>query len=166
LEEAIGVEYKVGEFMIVLGFPVMVKREHFKPMREHITRRMNAKNFEEAFYKICSKYVGKYSQFDLIGHYLWFNHRDDYSWHLNDWRQSRHPAFSKLMSDRPEVLEMNRPIQGVMKHGSHHSFSDFIFKLSADYMCLVSFAFLNIVSFLRSKIKLFFLGKQEESRQL
>ena len=138
LNESIGGEYNIGEFMVVIGFPVMVKRKHFKPMREHITKRMKAANFEEAFHNICSKYTARYSQFDIMAHYLWFNHRDEYSWHIADWRQTRHPAFSKLMTDREEVLKMNRPIQGVMKHGNHHTFSDYIFKLSGDYLCVVS----------------------------
>ena len=124
--------------MVIIGFPVMVKRKHFKPMREHITKRMKAATFEEAFHKICSKYLKKYSQFDLIAHYLWFDHRDEYSWHIVDWNQTRHPAFSKPMTNRKEVLAMNRPIQGVMKHGNHHTFSDNMFKLIGDYLCLVS----------------------------
>jgi len=123
--------------MVVIGFPVMVKREHFKPMREHITKRMKADTFEQAFHKICSKYPFKYSQFDLMAHYLWFYKRDEYSWHLVNWTQSRHPAFNRLMTEKKEVLEMNRPIQGVMKHGNHHVFSDYIFKLIGDYLCVV-----------------------------
>ena len=97
---------------------------------------MKASTFEEAFHKICSNYP--YSQFDLIAHYLWFNHRDEYSWHLADWKQTHHPAFSKRMSEHEDVLAMNRPIQGIMKHGNHHTFSDYIFKLTGDYLCVVS----------------------------
>lgn len=72
LEEAIGGGYSIGEFMVVIGFPVMVKREHFSLMRDHITRRMGASSFEQAFNKICTKYNHRYSQFDLIAHYLWY----------------------------------------------------------------------------------------------
>ena len=46
----------VGEFMVVNGFPVIIKREHFALIRKHITKQMNAETFEDAFYKICSKY--------------------------------------------------------------------------------------------------------------
>jgi hypothetical protein len=138
LEEAIGGGYSIGEFMVVIGFPVIVKREHFKQMRDHITDRMNSDTFEEAFHKICSKYNNHYSQFDLIAHYLWFHKRDEYSWHLNDWQQSKHPAFKKRMSDKEEVLKMNRPIQGLMKHGNHLVYSDYLFKLAGDYLCVAS----------------------------
>lgn len=124
--------------MIMLGFPIIIKREHFRLMREHIKSRMKAKTFEQAFHKICTKYLNKYSQFDLIGHYLWFHHRDEYSWHLTDWRETGHPAFTKIMTDHKEVLEMNKPIQGVMKHAFHQTFSDYIFKLTGDYLCFVS----------------------------
>lgn len=142
----IGGEYNIGEFMFINGFPFMVKREHFKPMREHITKRMKSETFEEAFFKICTKYPGKYSQFDLMGHYLWFHYRDHYSWHLVDWRVSLHPGFSSLISTHPDVLKMHRPIQGVMKNGYHHVFDDIIFKLIGDYYCAVSiFTFSELI---------------------
>lgn len=124
--------------MVVIGFPVMVKRIHFELMRKHITKQMKSDSFEEAFHKICTKYSSKYTQFDLMAHFLWFYHREEYSWHIADWRQTKHPAFTKIMTDREEVLKMNKPIQGVMKHGNHHIFSDYIFKLSGDYLCVVS----------------------------
>lgn len=56
LSEVLGVDYFVGEFMVLSGFPIVIKREHFKPIREFISRRMKVDTFEQAFYKICSKY--------------------------------------------------------------------------------------------------------------
>jgi len=122
-----------------MGFPVLIKREHFKPMRDHITRQMKVETFEQAFYKICSQYPRKYSQFDLMIHYLWFFKRDEYSWHIVDWRQSRRPSLYKLMTEREEVLKMNRPILGVMKHTNHQKFSDYVFKYVGDFLCVVRF---------------------------
>ena len=104
--------------MVVIGFPVMVKREHFKSMRDLITTRMKASSFEEAFYFICSRYNEKYSQFDIIVHYLWNYKRDEYSWHLVDGSVAKHLAFTKRMSEKKHVLEMNDPIIGLMKHGA------------------------------------------------
>ena len=138
LNETIGGGYNVAEFMVANSFPILIKREHFKPMREHITKQMKANTFEEAFHKVCTKYLGKYSQFDMMIHYLWFHHRDEYSWHLIDWEQTRHPRFTKRMTNRKEVLSMNRPIEYLMKHYHHFHFPDFAFKLIGDYYCLVS----------------------------
>ena len=144
LKEAIGGDYNTAEFMIINSFPVLIKREHFKPMRDHITKQMKAKTFEEAFHKICSKYPFKYSQFDLMGHYLWFHHRDEYSWHIIDWQQTKNCRFSKRMTNRDEVLKMNRPIENLMKHYHHFDFPDYVFKLIGDYYCLVSYFILSL----------------------
>lgn len=42
------------------------------------------------------------------------------------------------MSERDEVLQFNRPIIGLMKHGNHLSYSDYLFKYAGDYLCLAS----------------------------
>ena len=138
LKKAIGGEYNAAEFMIDNYLPVVIKREHFKLMREHITKQMKAQTFEKAFHKICTKYLYKYSQFDLMANYLWFHHRDEYSWHIMDWQQTKHPRFKKRMTNRTEVLKMNRPIESLMKHYHHFDFPDYAFKIIGDYYCLVN----------------------------
>jgi hypothetical protein len=105
---------------------------------------MKANTFEEAFHKICSKYLFKYSQFDIMIHYLWFYHRDEYSWHIIDWQQTKNSRFSKRMTNRDEVLKMNRPIENLMKHYHHFDFPDYVFKLIGDYYCLVSYFILSL----------------------
>ena len=131
--------------MITNNLPVLIKREHIKPMREHITKQKKAKTFEEAFHKICAK--EKYSQFDIMAHYLWFHHRDEYSWHFMDWQQTKHPRFKKRMTSREEVLKMNRPIESLMKHYHHFDFPDYAFKLIGDYFCLVNDYILILIFF-------------------
>jgi hypothetical protein len=32
LKEAIGGDYNIAEFMVINSFPVLIKREHFKPI--------------------------------------------------------------------------------------------------------------------------------------
>ena len=137
LDEAIG-GYHVGEFMIALGFPVLIKRTHFADIRNHIQKRMRTNSFEEAFKKICTKYPNEYSQFDLLVHYLWHFKRDEYTWHLNNALNSKHGAFTKLMSEKQEVLDANKPIVGLMKHGNHQVYSSKIFNVIYDYVCLGS----------------------------
>lgn len=111
--------YSAGEFMISSGFPVMIKREHFEACRNHITLRMKARSFEEAFKMICQKYPTKYSQIDLLAHYLWHFKRNEYSWHINsDESVLKGGHFTRHMTQREEVLEKNQPIVALMKHGS------------------------------------------------
>ena len=108
LPEVIGGEV-IGEFMLNSVFPVVIKREHFKDMRDHITKRLGAGSFEEAFNKICSKYR-MYSQFDIMVHYLWNFKRAEYSWHLKDGDKVNFMKLPKRMSNDKKVLEKDDPI--------------------------------------------------------
>ena len=134
---AIGGEM-IGEFMVVNGFPVIIKRSHFSLIRQHITKQMKTLNFEDAFLKICSNFSAKYSQFDLMAHYLWNFQRDEYSWHLNDWEYSKFSGYHRRMSNKKETLNMNRPIVSLMKQGGHFGYSADLFKLIYDYVCTAS----------------------------
>ena len=126
----------VGEFMVVIGFPFMVKREHFKEMRDHITKTTQSASFEEAFFKICNQHTGHYSQFDIMGTYLWHFKRDEYSWHLRNGIASQHPVLSgSLLTNDPQALVKDIPKVGVMKHGGA-SFD--IFPVIIDYICVGS----------------------------
>lgn len=120
----------VGEFMIVIGFPIVVKADHLKDLRKTIVRNVLGMDlvedllvgglFEDAFTKILQSGF-LYSQFDLIMHFMWENHRDEYHWILRDQERVHHPAFSKRMSNHPDVLAMDLedkiiPHIGLMKH--------------------------------------------------
>ncbi len=138
IQEAIGIE-PFGEFMTGISLPLIIKREHFAPMRQHITQRMKAKDFEEAFYLICSKYSKKYSQFDLMAHYLYMFKRDEYSWHLNDWNTAKSPAHQRRASNKSEIIKLSKPITGVIKHfNSHPGYSLDFYKVIFDYLCTAS----------------------------
>lgn len=134
---AIGGEM-VGEFMVVNGFPVIIKRKHFSLIRQHITEKMKAANFEDAFLTVCSNFSAKYSQFDLMAHYLWNFKREEYSWHLNDWENSKFNGYNRRMSTKTEALDMNRPIVSLMKQAGHFGYSADLFKLIYDYICTAS----------------------------
>ena len=115
VNETIG-EESPGEFMVANAFPIIFKREHLKSIREHVTMRMKAKTFEEAFHKICSKYVGSYSQFDIMFHYLWHYKHDEYSWHIKDAFEFKHHRMKKLVTNSERVKEKNDPIISLSKH--------------------------------------------------
>ena len=68
---------EVANFMTY--FPVVIKREHFLPMREHIKRHMNKSSFLEAFDEIQKT---TYSQFCIMMNYLFWFHRHEYVWSI------------------------------------------------------------------------------------
>jgi len=64
-------------------FPVTVKTQHMKEMRERLSKQFR-KDFGAVFKD--SAFKGKPScicQFSLMCNYLWYYHRDEYSWHLH-----------------------------------------------------------------------------------
>jgi hypothetical protein len=124
--------------MVPIGFPILIKREHFKLVRDHMKTRMKTKNFEEAFHIICSKYAAKYSQFDLIIHYLWYFKRDEYAWFIKDVVQAKYKSLPNHITKNKHVLNKNKPIIGLMKYTSHAKYSTESFNLIYDYVCLAS----------------------------
>jgi hypothetical protein len=109
----------VGEFMVVIGFPVMVKREHFASMRNMFISNLGKRNFNEVFHALCTDSGGQhYSQFDLIGNYLWHHHRADYDWHIRGTEQAGHPGLYAISTDKisAEVRATDIPMIGRMKH--------------------------------------------------
>ncbi|CEP03575.1 hypothetical protein PBRA_009460, partial [Plasmodiophora brassicae] len=119
IERAIGGK-PVAEFMTSSSFPFIVHRGHFAPMRAHIARTLGAATFDDAFHTICAEY-GEH-QYDLMGHYLWYAHRDDYAWHFRAPRG--HDAFQAAQSDDADVLAamQTRPAVSLMKMIGHSDF--------------------------------------------
>lgn len=62
-------------------FPVIVKTDHFKYIREAMLSHHPDFNCFDDFYVSLRK-RGAYSQFNLMHQYLWHHKRDEYSWHL------------------------------------------------------------------------------------
>ena len=75
-------------------FPVMIKTEHLKEMREVLSKEQN-KTFEEIYRDSPSDGDHKcICQFSFICNYVWYFHREEYSWHLQmnpngDWNGKR-----------------------------------------------------------------------------
>jgi len=121
----------VAEFMVVIGFPIIIKSAHLKDVRKAIVKNILGKDldhdvivgglFEEAFARLTSSGF-QYSQFDLMMHVMWEKHREEYHWIMRDQKRVHHPAFdfAGRLSDHPDVLAMDRhdriPRVGVMKH--------------------------------------------------
>jgi hypothetical protein len=130
---------KVIHRMLVSGFPVLVKREHFGFLRKHMIQTTRSSNFEEAFRKVS---VGNADydtlcQFDIMVNYLWYYHRNDYSWHIKDPSQNPVP-YANLHSFQidPEVQYYHDyPEFMVNKNGGHEQAT---FPFLADFLCLAS----------------------------
>ena len=76
-EEALGLPF-VADFMIY--FPAYIYRDTFTHCREHILRRFNTSNFEEAFKKF---YRHEYlSPVSIVLSYAWYFERERYDWNL------------------------------------------------------------------------------------
>ena len=75
-ELALGLPY-VADFMIY--FPVYIYQDTFSHCREHILKRFNTTNFEEAFRKF---YKGLISPVSVILSYAWYFERDRYDWNF------------------------------------------------------------------------------------
>jgi len=136
MKKVLGKE-RIAEFMVYIVFPVIVKREHFKLIREHIKNQMNVSSFEEAFKKICTENGSDgYSQIDYIIHYLWHFKHDQYEWFIKDVKN--HPYLKQKLTNDPKILSMNRPINAVMKVGRHWNYDQSSFHIIYDYVCLAS----------------------------
>ena len=75
-ELALGLPF-VTDFMTY--FPVYIYRDTFTRCREHILKRFNTSNFEEAFRKFYKGYISPVS---IIMGYAWYFERDRYDWNF------------------------------------------------------------------------------------
>ncbi|CAH3164096.1 unnamed protein product [Porites lobata] len=75
-ELALGLPF-VTDFMTY--FPVYIYRDTFTRCREHILKRFNTSNFEEAFREFYKGYISPVS---IIMGYAWYFERDRYDWNF------------------------------------------------------------------------------------
>ena len=79
-------------------FPVTVKTQHMKEMREVLSKQFG-KDFSRVFRDSAVGGAHCICQFSFMCNYLWYNHRDEYAWHLHtlptgdwngaDWRDGQ-----------------------------------------------------------------------------
>ena len=125
--------------MVASAFPVLMKREHFPLLRAHMIKTTGTNTFEEAFYKVATGNAAftTLCQFDIMVNYLWYFHRNEYSWHFKDAALNHVPyinAFNSL--NDPELRETHHsPVMYISKNGGH---TNFAFSFVADFVCLFS----------------------------
>ena len=76
-EKALGLPF-IADFMTY--FPVYIYRDTFTHWREHILRRFNTSNFEEAFKKFYRREF--ISPVSVVLSYAWYFERERYDWNL------------------------------------------------------------------------------------
>ena len=89
-------------------FPVILKVKHLVALRNYISE-VHGKSFDE----VLSHFVDitpQYSQFNIMATYLWYFHRDEYVWHMEE----RMGALDKTL-DGPDELTEFRNITAEMR---------------------------------------------------
>ena len=77
-------------------FPVIIKVKHLAAVRDYISK-VHEKSFDDVFCSIaCSQ--REYSQFNIIATYLWYFHREEYVWHMEERMDNKNV-------DDPEITE-------------------------------------------------------------
>eukprot|EP00668_Euglena_longa_P012873 GGOE01015372.1.p1 GENE.GGOE01015372.1~~GGOE01015372.1.p1 ORF type:complete len:753 (-),score=127.90 GGOE01015372.1:182-2287(-) len=82
--------FLLGKREVVRGmnyFPVIIHRSHLRELRAHVER-LHGNAFGEVFHR---NNVRPFSQFTIMVTYLWYFHRDEYTWHLEDRRPGQGP---------------------------------------------------------------------------
>lgn len=75
---------KVQPFHSMSFFPVIVLRDHLPLLRQKVMNLHSVTSFESALNKIGARKSEKhaFSQFSLLGAFLWYNHKNEYYWDL------------------------------------------------------------------------------------
>eukprot|EP00667_Euglena_gracilis_P003800 EG_transcript_3809 len=96
-------------------FPVLLHRSHLAALRTHVEQLHRA-----PFAEVFQSNKGAYSQFNIMVTFLWYFHRDEYQWHLEDRRPGKGPysvTDFEAIGLQPEHL---RPKARVAIHFRYH----------------------------------------------
>jgi hypothetical protein len=104
-------------------FPVVIKTEHIRKMREEILKLHPEHGYFDEFYlalihrKYPQKHISSFSQFCIMMEYLFQYHQEEYDWHF----ESSPPAMiEEETSTTPHYTrEMFKPFPRVSIHGSY-----------------------------------------------
>jgi hypothetical protein len=106
--------------MCMSYFPVVVKTSHLKDLRYFVEKKWK-KSFPQAFAEF-SKAIGwgKYSQYNIMCAYLWFNKKEEYRWYVHDthpwWDGLSSPAYGQLGDKESFTPEMFLPKPFIANH--------------------------------------------------
>ncbi len=101
-------------------FPVIIRSRHLRQLREFIYE-THGQNMNDFFQSLKQR---PYSQFNIMCNYLWYHHRDEYAWHVQDsvthlpGRPSLGQVGSKEVAGITEA--MLRPKPRVSIHTTYH----------------------------------------------
>jgi len=81
-------------------FPVVMKVQHLKHLREHITEQMKTQTFDQAFKRISSEHW-PFSQFSIMASFVYLRHQCEYSFALEELE----PAFRENIPGHTKCLD-------------------------------------------------------------
>jgi len=129
----------IGTFMSDGAFPFLYRRVHFASLREAIRIRLNVSHFNHAFRLLMERYGknGGVSPFEIMYHYAWYMHHDEYAWHLRDVVATKLVPFFSPQPVPSEYSNTRTPVLRLMRHTSERTLSqrESIFLSLADYHC-------------------------------
>ncbi len=109
-------------FKFMSYFPVTIKVEHLIEMREYVAHLHN-KTFLEVF-EIFSIVPSDFSQFNILGNYCWYFHRDEYQFHALhsphrfSWQETQFTHSMKYF-DINITADMKKPFPASSMHYRH-----------------------------------------------
>ena len=95
-------------------FPVVVKVQHLVELRKYIEN-IHGDTFNEVFSNISSR--TNVAQFHIMMNYLWYFHRDEYMWHLEESQVVSDWDSQDELKEFPEITEeMRIPFPKLILH--------------------------------------------------
>ena len=94
-------------------FPVIVKVEHFAAVRHHIEL-VHGKPFNDVFQSMM--FTKEYSQFNIIFTFLWYFHRHEYVWHMEETKGKNYDGPNELTEFHDVTDEMRTPYPKLSIH--------------------------------------------------
>lgn len=102
-------------------FPVIVKTEHMKALRDYLEKKFNL-----PFYEVFRQHIltRRYSQFNIFCAYLFHFHQDDYQWYANDlspeWDFSN-AVYGQEANRTAYTAQMRYPKPRIATHARYHA---------------------------------------------
>ncbi len=109
---------KVEVLRCMSYFPVIIKTKHLVELRHFVEQKHNT-SFNE-YYRSSILSRQRYSQFNIMCNYIWYHHRDEYSWHIQ--LISKKPVTADLVLQEEKIFgsELLFPKPRVSIHTEYH----------------------------------------------
>ncbi len=100
-------------------FPMIIKAKHLRALREFILK-THGKNMNDFFQSMDKEH---YSQFNIMCNYLWYHHRNEYAWYVQEYEPGvpgQSPGQVQSMEEAGIGPDMLYPKPRVSVHTNYH----------------------------------------------